>query len=63
MGILSNLAGKAITRGTRSGLKGSGRTAPLRTLDEMPTSEATLKRREEGRTLFGTSRQRHKKLL
>jgi len=58
MGILSNLAGKAITRGTRSGLKGSGRTAPLRTLDEMPTSEATLKRREEGRTLFGTSRQR-----
>ena len=58
MGVFSKLAGKAIKRGTRSGLMGSGRTTSLRTLDEMPTSEATLKRREEGKTLFGTPQQR-----
>jgi len=58
MGVFSKLAGKAIKGGTRSGLMGSGRTTSLRTLDEMPTSEATLKRREEGKTLFGTPRQR-----
>jgi len=54
MGILSNLAGKAITRGAKSGLKGSGRTARLRTLNEIPISESTQKRWKEGRTLFGT---------
>ena len=54
MGLFSKLATKAITKG---GLKGS-RTARLRTRSELPTSDATLKRREEGRTLFGTPQQR-----